>query len=186
MELLVADPEREHAEWTEKQKAQRQEEFEAHREERDQQFSELPPDFQTRIQIFRDANPDFRRDYEAYELFCCTEAANLVDFLRQSPEWAERSGKGLTGQSTKEEIDAALDAYLEDREAQKVASSYEEHSGNTMSATISLARMALYDEIGYKPEGLDDPHPLVVLQHGAMTPLTGCEEYGCVHPRPTP
>lgn len=43
------------------------------------------------------------------------------------------------------------------------------HSGNTMGAAFSLAYWYL------------ECPPIVEFLHGALTPLVGCEEYGCTH-----
>jgi len=56
---------------------------------------------------------------------------------------------------------------LKPEEQFKVAS--REHSGNTFGITMSLAYWYLKN-----PE-------FVVKLHGALTPLVGCEEYGCIH-----
>jgi hypothetical protein len=45
----------------------------------------------------------------------------------------------------------------------------DQHSGNTFSFSVRLALLSI-------------EHPsLVALDHGALTPLVGCEAYGCVH-----
>jgi hypothetical protein len=44
------------------------------------------------------------------------------------------------------------------------------HSGNTVGCACLLARLYLTS-----PED-------VARMHGALTPLVGCAEYGCVHP----
>ena len=60
---------------------------------------------------------------------------------------------------------------IEDTDLRGILS--DDHSGNTAGACKMLARAALEN-----PE-------YVVWAHGAMTPLTGCEEYGCVTPNDT-
>jgi hypothetical protein len=67
--------------------------------------------------------------------------------------------------------DAAVQAFYDlPWEEQAKAVTDRGYSGNQFGCAVMLARWYYQD-----PE-------LVVLAHGAMTPLTGCEEYGCVHP----
>jgi hypothetical protein len=49
---------------------------------------------------------------------------------------------------------------------------YDGHSGNSFGMACRLAFLYLTDPL------------LVIAEHGAMVPLTGCEDYGCAHPRP--
>ena len=48
----------------------------------------------------------------------------------------------------------------------------EGHSGNSFGMSCRLAYNYLQDE------------EMVFFEHGALTPLVGCAEYGCAHPRP--
>ena len=47
---------------------------------------------------------------------------------------------------------------------------FDGHSGNSFGCAVGLAKAWLQDP------------KLVILMHGALTPLTGCEDYGCPHP----
>lgn len=127
-------------------------EFEDSRAEFDAKYAALPEVFQRRLDRFRAGNPDFRWKFEGYEMFCCTQA---LAFAAQFP--------------TEKELDAwSLMPY----EKQKAACPAMEdgHSGNTFGCAVLLAKAYLS-----RPE-------LVPLIHGALTPLVGCEAYGCTHP----
>ena len=45
------------------------------------------------------------------------------------------------------------------------------HSGNTFACAVFLAKLYA------------NKSPNVIEAHGALTPLVGCEEYGCFHPK---
>lgn len=167
-----AELDTEHAKFVAEQKAKQLQEFEEKREEYDRQFDDLPESFQTRIQIFRDNCPTFRWQFEGYELFTCTEAVKIADHL----------GAKLGPEPTDEAIREAAIAFRGSFEDQESVIS-DGHSGNTFGTALMLARMHLMDENGIKADGTADL-PLVVQQHGALTPLVGCQAYGCVHPRP--
>lgn len=169
-----AELDAEHAALVAKSQADRKAKFNEDRERLNRDFSQLPPSFQTRIQIFRDHCPDFRWEFESYELFACMEAVKIADHLRMS----------LGNAPTEDDIRTAVTAFQQDADKQKDVIS-EEHSGNTFGSALRLAQMHLLDESGLRVEGLPEI-PLVIQMHGALTPLVGCEDYGCIHPRPWP
>lgn len=126
--------------------------FEENRADHDARIAALPEVFQRRITKFQSANPDFRWKHESYELFSCEQAVLIA--------------------STVQTAEALQDFIKADWEAQKllVPGLSDQHSGNTFGMACRLAHW--YLEV---PEQ-------VIAEHGALVSLTGCEEYGCLHP----
>jgi len=112
----------------------------------------LPEVFRKRIEKFqRDGGHTFRRDYEGYELFCCEQAVLIADAL------------GTVGN-----VRIFYAASLEDQK-RMVPGMSTDHSGNTFGAACRLAQ-----------QYLESPERVPAI-HGALTPLVGCEAYGCKH-----
>lgn len=131
--------------------AKREAEFErSGRAELDAKYAALPPIFQRRIDKFRANNPDFRWKYEGYEMFTCEQAVVIADALK-----------------TREAIEAWRDLSWEEQR-RAVPGLSDDHNGNTFGAACVLA--VLYLE---HPEGVEQ-------MHGALAPLVGSAEYGCV------
>jgi hypothetical protein len=130
----------------------KQEEFEESRAELDARYEALPDVFQRRLDRFRAGNPDFRWEYERYELFTCEEALKIATAL-ETADLVIAYGK---------------ESY--ETQAAMVPGLSEDHSGNTHGCAVQLAYLYLYS-----------PNT-VVISHGALAPLVGCEEYGCTHP----
>jgi hypothetical protein len=128
--------------------------FEEARPDHDRRIAALPEVFQRRIKKFQDANPDFRWKHEGYELMCCEQAVLFANTLK-----------------TPEAISAFHAADWEEAKA-LVPGLEDGHSGNSFDFACRLA-------ISY----LKDPE-WVYIDHGALTILVGCEEYGCPHPPP--
>lgn len=129
------------------------EKFEEVREDHDRRIAALPEPFRRRLAYFQ-RTPDWRWQYEDYELFCCEQAV-LIAAAVPDPE-----------RITEFQVydwQALLDA---------VPGLSGDHSGNTFGFSCALAKIYLKE-----PD-------LVPDFHGAMVPLAGCEEYGCEHPRP--
>lgn len=120
------------------------------RSELDAKYDALPDIFKRRIDKFRANNPDFRWEYEGYEMFCCTQAVAFAGALKTIQ--ALDAWRALDWKEQREQVPAMDDG----------------HSGNTFGAACALA--ALY---------LSRPDDVVRL-HGALAPLVGSEEYGCV------
>lgn len=133
------------------------ESFEKNRAEMDRRYDALPAIFRARIDKFRRNNPDFRWKFEGYEMFVCEQAVVFA---------------------TSAGTPAALEAWskLEYSEQRKRCPGMDDgHSGNTFGAACRLAMDYLT-----KPENVE-------ARHGALAPLVGSEEYGCVPsggPRP--
>lgn len=140
-----------HAAWVLREQANRLAEFErSGRAELDAKYAALPAVFQHRIDKFRANNPDFRWKYEGYEMFTCEQAVVIADALK-TPE-ALNAWRDLPYEAQRRAVPALSD----------------DHSGNTFGAACSLAYWYLS-----LPEN-------VVAMHGALAPLVGSEEYGCV------
>jgi hypothetical protein len=154
-----ADLREDHERYVEKQNRRHDEEFEAHRFEMDAAFDALPEVFKRRVALFRANNPRFRQDFEAYEMSACTDAVRLA-------EWA----------SVQNDPGASITRFSKasyKRQKQMVPGlAYDQHSGNSFGFAVRLAFHYVTE-----PEN-------VYQEHGAMVPLVGCEEYGCIHPRP--
>lgn len=120
----------------------------------DEQYKSLPPIFRKRIRWFRKHNKDFRWKFESYEMFACVEAIKI----------AEKCG---TPQAVQDFMNSTPDF-----QRSFVPDLSDAHSGNSFGMSCRLAYNYLEDE------------EMVFFEHGALTPLVGCTEYGCVHPRP--
>lgn len=139
-----------HAQWVRDFEAKKRAEFEKNKATLDEQYQKLPEVFQRRIDKFRTNNPNFRWKYEAYEMFVCTEAVRIAEALKTAN--AIRRWKELEF----------------DEQRRLVPNLSDDHSGNTFGASCFLA-------LAY----LEQPD-IVVKQYGALAPLVGSEEYGCV------
>lgn len=93
----------------------------------DNRISKLPPEFQGRIEWFRDGVADWGPNFEGYELFCCEQAALLLERFK-----------------TAEEI-VAFQKWPHDKQAE-VLPDISEHSGNTFSCACGLAKLYLHDK----------------------------------------
>jgi hypothetical protein len=142
------DLERERREWLVNNEKEKQERFEKCKAELDAKYEALPQVFKARIDRFRENNPDFRKDYEQYEMFCCEQAIEIATALK-----------------TADAVRLFWDKTWEEQKAE-VPTIDEGHSGNTFGASCSLA--IVYIE---SPE-------FVSKVHGALSPLVGSVEYG--------
>jgi hypothetical protein len=114
-------------------------------------ISKLPSVFQERIAKFQNTNPDYDWKFGGYELFCCEQAVKLADYFKNDNDL-------LTWNK------------LEYKEQEKQCPVLDKgHSGNTFEVSVRLAHWYLSS-----PEN-------VIVEHGALTPLVGCKEYGCPH-----
>lgn len=143
-------------------KSARRETLEVERADRDRRIAALPPEFQTRLKRFHAVGGDeWRAEFEPYELFVCEEAVKIVEYTRK---------RGLVvGQ--RDVVDNVLarasDAAVgTDLLREVLGETYDEHSGNTMSAAVGLANAAL--------KGLS-----LEKVHGALCNLVGCADYKC-------
>lgn len=145
----------EHKEWIADHRERQHKEFEKNRRKLDRQFSSLPDVFQRRISWFRAWNPDFRWQNEGYEMMVCVDAVKIAETMK--------TVKGV------QRFQRA--SWKKQREM--VPGLEEGHSGNSFGCAVLLAKLYLANPL------------YVIAEHGALTPLVGCEEYGCAHPRPS-
>ena len=145
--------EQEQREYVENRRRKQQAELDEQRADRDQRRSALPEPLRARLDRYESRNPDWRRDYESYELFVCEQAAILAALPKSGDigEWYDRF-RALSYKQQK----AAWPGLSDD------------HSGNTFDAARVLAYQL---DMGRRDA--------IVNGHGAMTPLVGCEDYGC-------
>lgn len=131
-------------------KRKRRDDFEREgRAKLDADYATLPAEFKRRLDGLRRRNPDFRWEYEGYEMMVCRDAALIALALKTA--------------DAVREFRAA--PYEEQR--RRVPDLSDGHSGNSFGAAVRLAWLYLT-----RPE-------LVEREHGAMCPLTGCRDYGC-------
>jgi hypothetical protein len=139
-------------------------EFERNREDLDAKYDALPEVFRRRIDKFRGNNPDFRWEFEPYEMSCCEDAVKIAGVAQDE----------LGGELNSLDADA-IRQWFEDYETlpweeqmARVPGLFDGHSGNSFGCAVFLARVYLTE-----PEG-------VVRMYGALAPLVGSEKYGCV------
>lgn len=132
--------------------------FESDKARLDKDYASLPTTFQERIDKFRNTNPDWRWEYESYEMSCCVDAIKIAEYCI-NPQVAE-------GETVADRIKSYLRLPWEE---QKKAGIFDGHSGNSFGMAWRLAY-----------QWVTDPG-LVVLEHGALVPLVGCMSYGCPH-----
>lgn len=144
------DLDREHKEFCAKMKSEREEEFKRSKDSLDAKYNALPQVFKESIDKFRKNNPNFRVEYESYEMFCCEQAIEIANALK-----------------TKEVIQEFHHLPWEEQ-VEKVPNLSLEHSGNTFEASCKLAYWYL-----------ENPENVTKL-HGSLSPLVGSEEYGDV------
>lgn len=144
------DLDREHKEWCASNQKRKEEAFEKEKASLDAKYEALPKVFKDRIDKFRANNPKFRVDFEGYEMFTCEQAVVIADALK-----------------TKEALEEFKNLDWAEQKA-KVPLLDEGHSGNTFGCACALAYWYLE-----QPEN-------VTKMYGALAPLVGSEEYGCV------
>lgn len=124
--------------------------WEEKRDELELRWAALPEVFQHRRARFAGHNPDFWL-HEEYELFTCEEAHALALALGSTK--AVEAFHKMEWKAQKERLLTLSD----------------DHSGNTFWMATRLAYLFLDGDGGG-----------VLTEHGALCPLMGCEEYGCV------
>lgn len=131
-----------------KYKKQKEEQFKKEEKGLNESYDKLPKIFQERIDRFRKNNPDFRIDYESYEMFCCKQAIEIAN-----------------GCKTKEKVQEFSKLNWNDQK-KMVKKLDDGHSGNTFSASVQLAYLYLNNEEDVKK------------MHGSLSTLVGSKEYG--------
>lgn len=131
-------------------KQKRRDEFEqTGRAKLDADYVSLPAEFKRRLDGLRRRNPNFRWEFEGYEMMVCRDAALIAQTLKTVDAVREYGAAGY------------------DEQRRLVPDLSDDHSGNSHGAAVRLAWLWLS-----KPE-------LVEQEHGALCPLVGCRDYGC-------
>lgn len=138
--------------------------FKANEAKQDKEYESLPPTFKERIDKFRRTNPAFRWEYEPYEMMCCLDALKIARYCSINRIATEYEGDEPTA------TDNVVAFGKLSWEEQKASGVSDGHSGNSFGFAVRLAYLWVTDP------------GLVVAEHGALTPLVGCDEYGCPHP----
>lgn len=107
----------------------RREEMERGAEQRHRDYESLPAPLKARIDRFAAERPDFWMN-GAYELYCCTEAAKIAEYLRPR---VEAGG----------DPEAVVRAFYDSVHDQADCGIDDGHSGNTFGGACSLARALL-------------------------------------------
>lgn len=137
--------------------------FERDLAKHDASYNALPETFRARVDRFRSANPDFRWQFEPYEVMCCTDALKIASWCSINRVATQFEGDEPTAAEN-------VLAFQKLRyEQQKAAGIDEGHSGNSFGFACRLAYLWVTDP------------GLVEFEHGALTPLVGCDNYGCTH-----
>lgn len=139
-----------HRQWCADREREQKHDFEKNRAETDRRVAALPTVFQERLARFRANNPDFRWKYESYELFCCEQAVEIAKALGSADK--VRAFKDLPWKDQQAAVPALSDG----------------HSGNTFGCACALAYCYLVEPGNFQK------------MHGALAPLVGSQEYGCI------
>lgn len=143
----------EHRQGVLKRELEKIDSFLKHREEMDAAYDALDELLKIRIDKFRETKVDWRWQYEPYEMSACTDSMKIAEhFAGQDVDDRQEVWDRMKKLSPKD------------------VGGHEGHSGNTWDFARLLAFRLLFDP------------KMVVLEHGAMTILTGCPDYGCPHP----
>lgn len=130
----------------------------------EEQVEALPEVFRRRIDKFvTTKGPSWWWEFAAYELVCCTDGVKIAEAA--GALFGLEPGVGIDS----EEITDQIHDWMKDLSPSDVEGADQGHSGNTWGFAKRLAYWWLV-----APE-------MVVAEHGALTPLVGCEEYGCPH-----
>jgi len=150
-------------------------EFEKNRGSLDEKYQKLPEVFKKRINKFRTNNPDFRWKYEAYEMFCCEQAIIIAAAIGKRL-FDDVAAEDLSFDDAKKAIiDKTFSAFKEfydmpwEKQKELVPDIDDGHSGNTFGFSMALAQFYVSDQLD-----------AIVSLYGALAPLVGSEDYGCV------
>lgn len=168
---------------------QKQRDFETARAGLDAQYTALPEVFRRRLDHFRASRADWRWQFEPYEMSCCVDAVQIAEACRDVAFAVQlkqhRIVARIKGATTRdwhannpvhvlaafEAINSDLNGYDHKLQRAVLPTLFDGHSGNSFGMALRLAYHYLTN-----PEN-------VFLEHGALTPLVGCDDYGCRHPR---
>lgn len=139
-----------HRQQCEKHDQQKRDDFELNRVSLDMRYDALPQCFRDRIDRFRRNNPDFRWEYEPYEMLVCEDAVKIARACGSMSRVEAFSKKPW------------------DEQVAQVPTLFDGHSGNSFGMAMRLAHDFLLDE------------DRVRQRHGALATLVGSEVYGCI------
>lgn len=160
------DLDREHIQYLKKEEIRKEKQFKKNKPKLDAQYNKLPQCFKDRIDKFRKNNPNFRKEFESYEMFCCEQAIVIANALNDVNTIAKNNGFiGWLEYDLAKRFDAFKDLQWEDQK-KLVPGLDDGHSGNTFGASMRL---------GYWY--LNHPESVVKI-NGALANLVGSEEYG--------
>ena len=125
---------------------ERQERFAKNKERMDKEYEALPAVFRARIDRLRKGNPNFRMDFEEYEVVALKQAIEIANKLQ-----------------SKEDILKFMELPYEQQE--KICKMEDGLSGNQFGFAVKIALWWISN-----PKN-------VIIEHGAMAPLTGDAEY---------
>lgn len=160
----IAEEEAEHQRQVVEREQQQRDQFETDRARLDAAYEALPETFRERIDKFRNHMPDWRWKFEAYEMMCCTDAVKIARYCSIARLATEFEGDEPTAADNVQAFESLP------YEEQKKAGIDEGHSGNSFGFAVRLAYWYVTDP------------GMVIVEHGALTALTGCVDYGCPHP----
>lgn len=109
----------------------------------DAQYDALPDVLKARIDRFRAERADFRWDAEGYEIFCCTEAAKVVEWAKATAPEDVAEWFFALGQRPEDGGDPPLVTMVEEAGVMDTAA----HSGNTFHGSLRLAYGVLKGEV---------------------------------------
>jgi hypothetical protein len=160
--------------------AQKQrDDFEQNRERLDAAYGSLPVEFQQRIAGFRERNPNFRWEYESYEMMVCVDANEIAKACTMPETGAKlrelgirlKDGNWIDNPVGRLNAFAAINSeanqYQFNLQDEVIPGLDKGHSGNSFGAALRLAYLYLE-----RPD-------LIAKEHGALCPLVGCQDYGC-------
>lgn len=139
-----------HTDWVRDETRKKRELLERTRGERDARRSALPAVFQERLATYEKRKPDWRAEFELYELSVCEDAARIAAHFGSDLEALERFRKQPWNEQS------AL-----------ISGLFDGHSGNSWDAAVGLAGRYMRDPAFVKGA------------HGALCGLVGCRNYGC-------
>lgn len=159
----------EHKAWVKKKNREDKAKFEENKVAMDKAYDKLPEIFRKRIDRFRSNNPDFRWQFENYEVFCCQQAVIIAKAVRKLFLKYTKTDQTLTTETIDYDKYFRMFDNLSEYKKTRIAYGYarNEHSGNTFSCSMILARLYLSEY----PEN-------VIRAHGALSPLVGSLKYG--------
>lgn len=117
--------EQDHKDWCENHKKEQKERYEKAKNQLEEDYKSLPPEYQKRIDRLRKKDPDTRYEWESYEMFILKQSAIIASKFKTEEEVAEWSKSSW------------------DEQVKKVPELDEGHSGNTFGCAVQFAKRYL-------------------------------------------